>query len=173
MRWRGGRRSGNIVDRRGSGSSGGGGGFGRMRIPGGFGSGLRLPRGRGGRAGGIGGIGAVILLLIAVFVFGLALIVSVTNAYLRDVSHLVGIGLNAWFYATPILYPLEIIPDWAQRLQRLNPMFHFVDAYRSAMYHLTFPDFSDWLAMALIAAVTLFVGRLTWRRLEPRLAEEL
>lgn len=114
-----------------------------------------------------------IMALQAVFVFGLALIVSVTNAYLRDVSHLVGIGLNAWFYATPILYPLEIIPDWAQRLQRLNPMFHFVDAYRSAMYHLTFPDFSDWLAMALIAAVTLFVGRLTWRRLEPRLAEEL
>ncbi|MGD9741905.1 MAG: neutral zinc metallopeptidase [Dongiaceae bacterium] len=63
MRWRGGRRSGNIEDRRGMGGLGGGGGFGGG-LPGGF----RFPGGGGGR-GGIGGIGLIVVVLILIFVF--------------------------------------------------------------------------------------------------------
>ncbi|MDE0801914.1 MAG: ABC transporter permease [Acidimicrobiales bacterium] len=114
-----------------------------------------------------------IMLLQAAFVLGLSLATSISNAYLRDVSHFVAIFLNAWFYATPILYPLEIIPGWAQQIQRLNPMFHFVDAYRAVLYDLRFPALRDWLAMIFIAAITLAIGRVIFRRLEPRLAEEL
>lgn len=114
-----------------------------------------------------------IMVLQAIFIFGLTLAVSIGNAYLRDVNHFVAIFLNAWFYATPILYPLEQIPEWAQSLQRLNPMFHFVDAYRDAMYDLRFPAPRDWLVMTLLAVVSLAIGRSIFRRLEPRLAEEL
>lgn len=114
-----------------------------------------------------------IMAIQTVFVLGLALAVSICNAYLRDVNHFVTIFLNAWFYATPILYPLDIIPSWAQQLQRLNPMFHFVDAYRDAMYDLRFPSLRDWAVMLVIAAVSAVIGWATFRRLEPRLAEEL
>ncbi|MEM7023879.1 MAG: neutral zinc metallopeptidase [Pseudomonadota bacterium] len=73
MRWRTGRRSSNIEDRRG-GSAGvrmprglrlprGTRGPGRMRFPGG----MRMPRGRAGRAGGIGGLGIIVIALIAMF----------------------------------------------------------------------------------------------------------
>ncbi|WP_436793009.1 ABC transporter permease [Actinospongicola halichondriae] len=114
-----------------------------------------------------------IMALQAAFILGLTLTASICNAYLRDVNHFVAIFLNAWFYATPILYPLDAIPDWAQQLQRLNPMFHFIDAYRSTMYDLRFPELRDWAAMLLIAVASMVIGRFTFRRLEPRLAEEL
>lgn len=117
----------------------------------------------------------LIMLVQTAFLLGMTVAVSIWNAYLRDVSHFVTIFLNAWFYATPILYPIDLpgIPGWFQQVQRLNPMFHFVDAYRSAMYDLRFPELRDWLAMLLFAAGALAIGGFTFRRLEPRLAEEL
>ena len=72
MRWRGGRRSDNIEDRRGAGEPGGGMGGG-FRMPGGFGGGMRFPgaggagMSRGVKRGGIGGIGLIIIVLIALF----------------------------------------------------------------------------------------------------------
>ena len=55
----------------------------------------------------------------------------------------------------------------------INPMFHFVDAYRSLLYDLAWPSPGRWLAMGGSAAVALVIGSLAFRRLEPRLAEEL
>ncbi|MEM7024412.1 MAG: neutral zinc metallopeptidase [Pseudomonadota bacterium] len=63
MRWRTGRRSTNVQDRRGMGRPAGMRLPRRMRMPGG----LRLPRGRAGRAGGVGGIGIIVIALIAMF----------------------------------------------------------------------------------------------------------
>jgi len=63
MRWRLGRRSANIEDRRGMGAPVGMRMPGRMRLPGG----MRMPGGRAGRAGGMGGIGLIVIALIAIF----------------------------------------------------------------------------------------------------------
>jgi ABC-type polysaccharide/polyol phosphate export permease len=58
-------------------------------------------------------------------------------------------------------------------LMQLNPMAIFVDAYRNVLYDLRWPALTQWLAMGMIALVALVVGTLVFRRLEPRLAEEM
>jgi ABC-type polysaccharide/polyol phosphate export permease len=55
----------------------------------------------------------------------------------------------------------------------LNPMAIFVDSYRDVLYHLRMPTGMQWLLMTLIALLTLAVGVATFRRFEPKLAEEL
>ncbi len=107
------------------------------------------------------------------FVLGMGLFLSVANAYFRDVNHFVAIFLNAWFYATPILYPITLVPDWARTATRLNPMTHFVAAYRDVFYDLRAPSAEDWLLMAALSAVSMTIGTVFFKRHEHRLAEEL
>jgi ABC-2 type transport system permease protein len=124
----------------------------------------------------------VLMVLQLGFVLGLGLALSAANAYFRDVQHFLAIFLNLWFYATPILYPVDLPPEHYEilgvevpirRLLELNPMTTFVDAYRDVLYHLRAPNTAEWLGMVLITGTSLVLGALVFRRLEPRLAEEL
>jgi ABC-2 type transport system permease protein len=124
----------------------------------------------------------VLVLLETGFVLGIGLALSVANAYFRDIQHFLGIFLNVWFYATPILYPLETVPEEAnvlgmqipvRDLVRLNPMSSFTDAFRDVLYHLRNPTALQLLGLTLAALTSLALGTAAFRRLEPRLAEEL
>ena len=126
------------------------------------------------------------VLLIAVvqtaFVLGIGLALSVVNVYFRDIQHLLGIFLQFWFYATPVIYPLDVVPTTARVLGQtvplrtlygLNPMVQFVEAYRDCMYDLRFPSLGRTAFLVVVSAVTLAAGIAVFARLEPKLAEEL
>jgi lipopolysaccharide transport system permease protein len=123
-----------------------------------------------------------LMVLQTVFVVGLGLMLSAANAYFRDVQHFLAIFLNIWFYVTPIIYLPEQIPEQStlfgveiptRSLLQMNPMAIFVDAYRDVLYDLRWPAPTQWLAMAACALGALALGALVFRRLEPRLAEEM
>ena len=120
------------------------------------------------------------MVLLTVFATGVGLILSVLNVYFRDLQYLVGIGLQLWFYATPIIYPISQVQDSsiarvdADRSTRLNPMVGFVGVFRDLLYDLQFPR----LAAAALRhrpgrSASLVVGMAVFRKFEPRLAEEL
>ena len=117
-----------------------------------------------------------------VFVTGIALTLSVLNVYFRDVQHLVGILLQLWFYATPIVYPISVVKERAdvlgvsvplRTIYGLNPMVRLVEAYRDCLYDLRLPPAKDLGYLIVVAAVSLAVGLYAFNRLEPKLAEEL
>jgi ABC-type polysaccharide/polyol phosphate export permease len=118
----------------------------------------------------------------AVLVMGVGLMLSVVNVYFRDLQHLVGIALQFWFYSTPIVYPLDVVPLKRQflgvdvpvrTLYELNPMVRFVEAYRDCLYHLRWPPVGDVLYLIVSSAAVLGLGLFVFLRLEPKLAEEL
>jgi ABC-2 type transport system permease protein len=122
----------------------------------------------------------LVVILQAVFALGLALLLSVGNVYFRDVQHLVGIALQMWFYATPIVYPITYVIDADKdssfpllRIYELNPMVHFVEVYRDLLYHLRGPELGSVLYLLVVSFALFAVGYAVFRRLEPRLAEEL
>ncbi len=123
-----------------------------------------------------------IIVLQVVFVFGLALLFSVLNVYFRDLEHLVAIGLQVWFYATPIIYPPSLVEteltvtrdlDDLYFVYRLNPLERFVEAYRSLFYDLRFPALSTVGYLMVVSFATLALGAFVFNRFEGRLAEEL
>lgn len=127
-------------------------------------------------------VALAVVALQAAFALGLGLVVAALNARFRDVSHLLSIGLNVWMYATPILYPISLVPERASvlgiripaaDLLRYNPMYHFVAAYRDLLYHLRAPTLGTWLVMAGAAVVAVGLGVVVHRRYEPILAEVL
>lgn len=121
-----------------------------------------------------------LIALQTVFVLGIALALAVLNVYFRDVQHLLGIFVQLWFYATPIIYPVSLVADADEgsslpllRIYRLNPMTRFVEAYRDVLYDLRLPPAEDLLYLVAVSSVVLVAGYAIFRRLEPRLAEEL
>lgn len=123
---------------------------------------------------------ALIMLLQLAFVLGLGILVSVANVYFRDVQHLITVGLQPWFFLTPIIYPASVealsrslLGISGRQWLNINPMTHFVEAYHSALYDLRWPSPARWAAMIATVIVVWAVAISTYRRLEPRLAEEL
>jgi ABC-2 type transport system permease protein len=121
----------------------------------------------------------VVVLIQAMFVLGIALALSVWSVYFRDLEYLVGIALQFWFYATPIVYPISLVEDEVGTdslvftLYRLNPMTRFVEVFRDLLYSLRAPSLGTMAYLAACAAVSLLIGWTAFGRLQGRLAEEL
>lgn len=121
----------------------------------------------------------VVILLQMLFVLGVGLALAALNVYFRDVEHFLSILLLLWFYATPIIYPIDLVLDNdaitgpMRTVYLLNPMVHFIDAYRAIFYHVRMPSFASFGYMALSAATALTFGLWLFRKLEARFAEEL
>lgn len=106
------------------------------------------------------------LLILYVFMFslGLGLLLSALSVFFRDVVHLWGVLLTAWTYATPLFYPIDILPDWMMPVMQCNPMYHYVMYFRDiALYGVTPSLFENLLCLAF-AAAALFVGILVFHK---------
>lgn len=115
----------------------------------------------------------LLLVLQFILILCLAYIVAGINVVFRDVGHLVVVLLQLMFFMTPIFYDSSMIPEQYQALYRLNPMVHFVEAYRSVL--LGNPGI-DWPALTVTgtASVVLLVfGRWLFIRYSYRFAEEI
>lgn len=73
----------------------------------------------------------VILLNQLLFLLGAALFLSILTVRFRDIYHFVQVGMVAWFYLSPVVYPLSDIPARYQLLAHLNPMADFIQQYRA------------------------------------------
>lgn len=111
--------------------------------------------------------------LMSCFAFGVGLVMGLLNIRFRDVSYLVGIGMQALFYSTPIVYPLDIVPERVRRWIEANPITAFVDAMRDAVYQLQAPSAGNWAVMVALAAVSLAGGWTIFSRWAPSVIEEL
>ena len=115
----------------------------------------------------------VIMIVEYVLAVGIALIVSALTVYLRDLEHILGIISMAWMYATPICYPMDIVPEEYKALFRLNPMTDIINAYRAILYEGRVPDIGNLWVSVVLGIVCMIVGFLIFGRLQKRFAEEL
>ncbi len=93
----------------------------------------------------------VAILLFMVFTLGLSLIVATANTFFRDCGHLVAVFFQAWYFATPILYPASRFPETSQWRFRINPVYYFIELFHDLIYYGTWPLFSSWLLASAIA----------------------
>jgi lipopolysaccharide transport system permease protein len=124
----------------------------------------------------------VLVVLLATMMLGIGLMLSIWNVYFRDVKHFVNIALQALFYSAPIVYPGALVPKHKEilginvpvsDLYRLNPLVRYVEAFRSVLYDLKFPSLGTFAYLLGCSLGALALGLFAFRRLEPRLAEEV
>ena len=112
----------------------------------------------------------VLLLVQLSLALGLGLILAALNAFYRDIKHLVTLVLQLWLYATPIIYPVDRVPEAVRPFYFLNPMAGVIEGYRAVMIHGRLPD-ANLLISALTALIILIIGYWVFKRVEQRFAD--
>jgi lipopolysaccharide transport system permease protein len=108
----------------------------------------------------------VLFLPLIGFVAGVALFLASINVRFRDVGHILDPVLSLFFYGTPIIYPLEVLPPHYQSLLMFNPFVHFVVPIRAVMFENRWPMTMEVVFMLAISSFALLIGIFTYRRLK-------
>ena len=115
----------------------------------------------------------LIMIIEYFFVLGLVLIFSAVTVFFRDLEHILTFVVNAWFYLTPIVYGIDIVPERFKGIMYANPMTSIVVAYRDILYYKQMPQLSTLLSTVLFAIAFVVVGYLVFQKLQKKFVEEL
>jgi lipopolysaccharide transport system permease protein len=113
---------------------------------------------------GLGRVPVTLLLLpltavpLLFMTLGLTWFLSGLGVFVRDLQHLVALGLQILFFATPIFYSLEIVPRPWQTLLRLNPLTPAVENFRRVIFWGVAPQWSGLAISTLVSGAILMLG---------------
>ena len=104
---------------------------------------------------------------------GLGLLLASAQVFFRDTSQVVGMALMGWFYLTPIVYPLGMVPENLRGLVEANPLTPVVELYRTALLGAEFRLVPEAIGLAVTAAALAAAGIWIFRRLRPVFVDEI
>jgi lipopolysaccharide transport system permease protein len=107
-----------------------------------------------------------VALMVAVVLLGSAVLV-----FFRDVRFVVPLLTQVWMYATPIIYPVDLVPERFQTLYFLNPMAGIIDGYRRVLLSGETPRLDSLGLGAVVSLLLLTVGYVSFKRAEPVFAD--
>lgn len=90
--------------------------------------------------------GVMVLLLPAIiiiqifFTLGFSFLLSAVTVFFRDIPQIVASIFQVWFWLTPIVYLISIVPEQIRWIIYLNPMYYLLEFYRDSILYNTFPD---------------------------------
>ncbi|OGK44556.1 hypothetical protein A2957_00765 [Candidatus Roizmanbacteria bacterium RIFCSPLOWO2_01_FULL_38_11] len=113
----------------------------------------------------------LIFLIQMIFTIGLSLIAATFNLFYRDIQYVLNLILMLWMYLTPVMYPVEILPEKYRFVFSLNPMSVIVNAYRQVILGGGPPNLQS-LSIALVMSLAIFVvGFYFFKRMEGKFAD--
>jgi lipopolysaccharide transport system permease protein len=104
---------------------------------------------------------------------GLGMTLGVLNVFVRDVAQIAAVALQFLFWLTPIVYPLQILAEWQQRLLRLNPLTSIAIACQDIVLHARWPAWTDLVLPAAAAVASLALALAVFRRLADQMTDYL
>ena len=113
----------------------------------------------------------VFLVMASLTAFAVGLWTAPLNVKYRDINIAVPVLIQLWMYASPIVYPLSLVPEKWQGLYGLNPMVGVISGFRWALLNGARPDFEVILVSIIGVAVLLWSGLVFFKRVEPTFAD--
>lgn len=113
----------------------------------------------------------VVLLVQILLVSGMGLATAALNVFVRDVRSVLVLLVQVWFYASPVIYPVEAVPERYRALYSLNPMVGIIEGYRDVLLRGRWPNPEHLLPAAIVAAASFVFGYWLFKRLEFRFAD--
>jgi lipopolysaccharide transport system permease protein len=114
----------------------------------------------------------IVLALLALAVYGAALALSALAVHFGDLRDIVANVLTLAFFVTPVLYPVEAVPERWRWLLRANPFAAFFSAVHDTLFSFRPVPAADWAWMAATAVVAIGCGGAIFESLRDSLAEE-
>ncbi|MCF7859832.1 MAG: ABC transporter permease [Candidatus Cloacimonetes bacterium] len=113
------------------------------------------------------------LIQLMLITLGFSMFLSALYVKFKDVQHIWGILTQIWFWLTPIIYPISMVPEKYLWLFSLNPMARIIQDFRSALVYHTIPSLQHHLISLGFCIVIFSVGYFFFKWREPRFAEDL
>jgi lipopolysaccharide transport system permease protein len=114
-----------------------------------------------------------VLLLQLALALGLGMVLGVLNVFFRDVGQFFTIFLQFWFWLTPIVYPVSIIPPALRSYLAWNPMMPIIESYQNLLVGGRMPDWAALLPAAALAALLCLLGLNLFRKRAGEMVDEL
>jgi lipopolysaccharide transport system permease protein len=112
----------------------------------------------------------VLVVLTTLLAVGVGMFLSALNVKYRDIRYALPFFIQLGMFATPIIYPLSVIPEKWRWLMMLNPLSGLIDSFRAALFGRPF----DWLSLGVSAALTaviLLFSAYVFRKMERSFAD--
>jgi lipopolysaccharide transport system permease protein len=107
---------------------------------------------------------------LAIAALGIGTLLAALTVTYRDFRYVVPFLLQVWLYATPVVYPLDLVPDRWRWMLQLNPMTGFAEGFRSVFLGRPF-DLGGLCLAFLLSAGLLVIGTAYFQRVERRFAD--
>jgi len=112
-----------------------------------------------------------LMIVAALLALSIGLWLAPINVRFRDIKHTLPFMIQIWMYASPIVYPLSLVPEQWRTLYSLNPMVGVIEGFRWAVFGQGEPNFTA-LGMSAVIIVSLLAGGLIFfRRMERTFAD--
>ncbi len=108
----------------------------------------------------------LIILQMAVLGLGFGILISSLTTKYKDLNFVMTFFVQLWMYATPIVYPLSIVPEKYRLLVILNPMASIVETFRGAFLGVSSIELSHILISVSFTLLIFFLGLLMFNRVE-------
>jgi lipopolysaccharide transport system permease protein len=112
-----------------------------------------------------------LLAIQVVLTFGVTLLGSAMIVFFRDMRFVVPLITQIWMYATPVIYPIEFVPEHLRPYYFLNPMAGIIDGYRRTLLMGQPPQMTALLCSTVISCLLLLVSYVLFKRVEPLFAD--
>ena len=109
-----------------------------------------------------------ILIRVMIFTMGFGMILAAAMTFFRDMQFLWGVLSMLWMYLTPLFYPISIVPKQVQGLVLNNPMYYFVNAFRTIILEGITPRPVVFCQCTLVALVMLGIGSLIFKKTQDK-----
>ena len=114
-----------------------------------------------------------VLLIQVIFSAGLGITLGVLNVFFRDIGQLFSVVLQFWFWVTPVVYPINILPPAVRDLLRYNPMTNIISSYQNILVNGQWPDWSSLWPVTLIGILLCIWGMNLFRKHAGEMVDEL
>ena len=114
-----------------------------------------------------------LLIIQIAFAVGLGITLGVLNVFFRDIGQLFGVVLQFWFWLTPIVYPVTILPQSLRPLMDLNPMAGLVGAYQTILVTRQWPVWQNLWFVTLLSILMCGLAMRMFRKHAGEMVDEL
>lgn len=115
----------------------------------------------------------LVMIVELLLAMGISLITSACTVYFRDLEHILGLVSMMWMYLSPVVYPMEWVPDRLLFVFNLNPMSPIITAYRNILYYKIAPDVSTLSLAVVLGVVFMILGYFIFEKLQKGFVEEM
>jgi len=112
-----------------------------------------------------------IILILTLFVCAATLLLAALQVRVRDIGIAMPLLLQVWMLATPVAYPLSVVPDRLRPFYLLNPMVGIIENFRRVILYAKPPEISSLAMAGLIAAVLFVASYIYFKRVEATMAD--